>query len=185
MTTSRVVVLIFALVAAIPCSAIAQTSQSVQGVILDPAGEPVSSARVEVAGLDPAVVDHERSVLSEQARGSGKPDEVVAKMVEGRLRKFYAESVLLEQVFVIDGETKVEKALETAAKDAGGPIQVANFGLFILGVPVVPERVDTSDLADAGVSAMGEGEGSRNGRENRRRRTPQQLHVQARALTPR
>jgi iron complex outermembrane receptor protein len=52
MTTSRVVVLIFALVAAIPCSAIAQTSQSVQGVILDPAGEPVSSARVEVDGLE-------------------------------------------------------------------------------------------------------------------------------------
>ncbi len=88
---------------------------------------------VEVAGLDPAVVDHERSVLSEQARESGKPDEVVAKMVEGRLRKFYAESVLLEQVFVIDGETKVASVVAQAAADLGSEIKVTGFYRFALG----------------------------------------------------
>ncbi|HJP23471.1 MAG TPA: translation elongation factor Ts, partial [Alphaproteobacteria bacterium] len=88
---------------------------------------------VEVAGLDPAVVEHERNVLSEQARESGKPEEVVAKMVEGRLRKFYAESVLLEQVFVIDGETKVANVVEQAAADLGSKIKVSGFCRFALG----------------------------------------------------
>ena len=72
---------------------------------------------VDVASLDPAAVERERDVLSEQAKGSGKPPEIVAKMVEGRLRKFYEEVVLSEQVFVIDGESRVGKVVEAAAKD--------------------------------------------------------------------
>lgn len=86
-----------------------------------------------VTDLDPAVVAREKSVLAEQARASGKPDDVVMKMVEGRLRKFYEESVLLEQVFVIDGETKVAKVIENAAKQIGAPIEFSGFARLELG----------------------------------------------------
>lgn len=83
--------------------------------------------------LDQALVERERQVLTEQAAGSGKPAEIIAKMVEGRIRKFYQEVVLLEQTFVIDGETQVGKAVEKAAKDAGAPIEVTGFVRFQLG----------------------------------------------------
>jgi elongation factor Ts len=86
-----------------------------------------------IADLDPAVVAREKSVLAEQAKASGKPDDVVMKMVEGRLRKFYEESVLLEQIFVIDGETKVAKVIENAAKQIGAPIEFSGFARLELG----------------------------------------------------
>ncbi len=83
--------------------------------------------------LDQSLVERERTVLTEQAAGSGKPADIIAKMVEGRIRKFYQEVVLLEQTFVIDGETPVGKAVEKAAKDAGAPIEIAGFVRFQLG----------------------------------------------------
>jgi elongation factor Ts len=83
--------------------------------------------------LDQSLVEHERTVLTDQAAGSGKPADIIAKMVEGRIRKFYQEVVLLEQTFVIDGETPVGKAVEKAAKDAGAPIEIAGFVRFQLG----------------------------------------------------
>jgi elongation factor Ts len=94
------------------------------------AAKPLAVSR---DGLDPAEVERERGVLAEQARETGKPDDIIEKMLEGRMRKFYEEVCLLDQTFVIDGETKVEKALEAAAKEAGGAISVAAFGLFVLG----------------------------------------------------
>jgi elongation factor Ts len=86
-----------------------------------------------VKDLDPAMVARERAVLSEQAQGSGKSPDIVAKMVEGRLRKYYQEVVLLEQTFVIDGETQVQKAIAAAAERAGAPIEVAGFARFAVG----------------------------------------------------
>ena len=86
-----------------------------------------------VEELDPAAVAREKSILAEQARGSGKPEEIIAKMVEGRLRKFYEEVVLLEQIFVIDGETKVAKVIEKTAKEIGAPIEFAGFIRLELG----------------------------------------------------
>lgn len=83
--------------------------------------------------LDQSLVERERTVLTEQAAGSGKPADIIAKMVEGRIRKFYQEVVLLEQTFVIDGETQVGKAVEKASKDAGAPIEVTGFVRFQLG----------------------------------------------------
>jgi elongation factor Ts len=88
---------------------------------------------LDIAAVDKAALDRERDVLREQARASGKPDAIIDKMVEGRLRKFYEEVVLLEQVFVIDGETRVGKVVEAAAKSAGAPIRVAGFVRFALG----------------------------------------------------
>jgi elongation factor Ts len=88
---------------------------------------------LSVKDLDQTLVERERTVLTDQAAGSGKPAEIVAKMVEGRLRKFYQEVVLLEQTFVIDGETVVAKVLQNAAKDAGAPVELVGFARFQLG----------------------------------------------------
>jgi elongation factor Ts len=98
----------------------------------------------DVASVPGAALDRERAILREQAAGSGKADAIIDRMVEGRLRKFYEEVVLLEQVFVIDGETRVGKAVEAAAKAADAPIRVAAFVRFVLGEGI--ER-QTSDFA--------------------------------------
>ncbi len=92
--------------------------------------------------LDPSVVEHERTVLSEQARESGKPENIIEKMVEGRLRKFYEEVVLLSQVFVIDGETRIEKAIEATAADAGAPVKLTGFVRFELGEGIEKKKED-------------------------------------------
>ena len=81
--------------------------------------EELVSPASEIAEVDQEILKREKEILAEQARASGKPEEIIEKMVEGRLRKFYEESVLLEQVFVIDGETKVGKIIEKAAGDVG------------------------------------------------------------------
>ena len=93
--------------------------------------------------LDPAEVERERAVLIAEAKESGKPDEIIGKMVEGRIRKFYEEVVLTSQVFVIDGETRIEKVLENAAGDVGAPIALKGFVRFELG-----EGVDKGEEAD-------------------------------------
>lgn len=94
------------------------------------AAKPLS-ARIE--DLDPAVVKRERDILADQSRGSGKSEEIIQKMVDGRLRKFYEESVLLEQIYVVDGETKVAKVIESAAKEIGAPIELVGFAKLELG----------------------------------------------------
>jgi elongation factor Ts len=83
--------------------------------------------------VDATALDRERDVLSEQARASGKPEEIIAKMVEGRLRKYYEEVVLLEQVFVMDTDKKIAKVVEDAASDVGAPVRLAGFVRFELG----------------------------------------------------
>lgn len=88
---------------------------------------------VDIASLDPVVVERERKILADQARDSGKPEEIVDKMVQGRLRKYYEESVLLEQVYVLDTDIKVGKAVEAAAKEAGVEIEIAGFVRYNLG----------------------------------------------------
>ena len=83
--------------------------------------------------VDPAVVERERAIFADQARASGKPENIIDKMVEGRLRKFYEEAVLLEQVFVVDTEKRVKEAVQAAAKDAGSGIEVVAFVRMALG----------------------------------------------------
>ncbi|RUT32721.1 elongation factor Ts [Arsenicitalea aurantiaca] len=92
--------------------------------------------------LDQDVVARERSVFSEQARESGKPAEIIEKMVEGRIRKFYEEVTLLAQTFVIDGETKVGDAIKNAEKDAGAPIKLTAFVRYALGEGIEKEVTD-------------------------------------------
>ena len=96
----------------------------------------VAAARPQwlaIGDVDAVALERERHVLSEQARESGKPEEIIAKMVEGRLRKFYEETVLIEQVFVMDNETRIAKVLENAAKDVGAPVTLSGFVRFELG----------------------------------------------------
>ncbi len=96
----------------------------------------------EIADVDPAAVDRERNILAEQARASGKPEEIIAKMVEGRLRKFYEDVVLLEQTYVIDGESKVRAAVQVAAKELGAPVRVAGFVRYALGEGIERNKSD-------------------------------------------
>jgi elongation factor Ts len=97
---------------------------------------------LDIADVDAAALDRERSVLAEQARASGKPEEIIAKMVEGRLRKYYEEVVLLEQTFVIDGESKVRKVVEAAAKELGTAVAVKGFVRFTLGEGIEKDEGD-------------------------------------------
>jgi len=88
---------------------------------------------LDVASLDPAVVEKEREVLASQARESGKPEAIIEKMVEGRIRKFYEESVLLQQVWVLDGESRVEDVVKALAKELGTDVRLAGFVRYQLG----------------------------------------------------
>jgi len=97
---------------------------------------------LDVAAVDPKALERERAVLKEQAKASGKPDNIIDKMVEGRLKKYYEDVVLLEQVYVIDGESRVAKVVETAAKEAGAPLRLAGFARFALGEGIEKESTD-------------------------------------------
>jgi elongation factor Ts len=101
---------------------------------------------LDISAVPAAAVERERAVLLEQAKGTARSEEIAARMVEGRLRKYYEETVLLEQIFVIDGEGKdrVAKVVEAAAKSAGTAIRVAGFVRFQLGEGI---EKPPSDLA--------------------------------------
>jgi elongation factor Ts len=93
---------------------------------------------VDIDGVDPAALEREKAVLTEQARASGRPDNIIEKMVEGRIRKFYEEVVLLEQVWVHDGESRVKAVLGKAG------VKLAGFARFQLG-----EGIDKPQGPDA------------------------------------
>jgi elongation factor Ts len=92
-----------------------------------------SPLAVDADRVDPKTVKRERAIFAEQARESGKPENIIEKMVEGRMRKFYEESVLLKQAFVMDTERTVESVLKGAARDVGAPVAVTDFVVFRLG----------------------------------------------------
>ncbi len=102
----------------------------------------VNPASLSVSDLDPKLIERERQVLVEQAAASGKKPEIIEKMIEGRIRKYYQEVVLLEQTFVIDGETQVGKAVKNAEKDAGAAIQLTGFIRFALGEGIEKQADD-------------------------------------------
>jgi elongation factor Ts len=113
-------------------------------------GMHVAAARPEVLDIshvDPAALEREKAVLTEQARASGKPDAVIAKMVEGRIRKYYEEVVLLEQVWVHDGESRVRAVVKKAGAELLG------FARFALGEGI--ERAAPGDFAAEVAAAAG------------------------------
>lgn len=97
---------------------------------------------LSVEDVDHGALARERAVLTEQAQASGKPPAVIEKMVEGRIRKYYEEVVLHEQVFVIDGETKIVKVIENCAKGVGAPVAMTGFARFALGEGIEKEEAD-------------------------------------------
>ena len=97
---------------------------------------------VSEAELDQTVIEREKAIFEEQARESGKPANVIEKMVEGRLRKFYEEVVLLKQAFVMDPDNTVGQTVEAAAKDIGAPVAVKAFVRFALGEGIEKEESD-------------------------------------------
>ena len=99
-------------------------------------------ASLSVDDLDKDMVQRERDVLIEQAKASGKPQEIAEKMVEGRMKKYYKEVVLLEQTSVIDGETAIGDVIAKAGKDAGADIALTAFVRFNLGEGIEKEQTD-------------------------------------------
>ena len=79
---------------------------------------------LDIDALDPVAVEREKAIFSDQARQSGKPENIIEKMVEGRLRKFYEEVVLLKQAFVLNPDVTVETALKDAEKEIGAPAKI-------------------------------------------------------------
>ncbi|CAO3422089.1 translation elongation factor Ts [Azospirillum endophyticum] len=110
---------------------------------------------LDIADVDSSSLERERNVLAEQARASGKPENIIEKMVEGRVRKYYEEVCLLEQTYVIDGETKVRKVVENAAKDIGAPVKVTAFTRFALGEGI--EKAQSDFAAEVAAAAGGQG----------------------------
>ncbi|MGH6917493.1 MAG: translation elongation factor Ts, partial [Geminicoccaceae bacterium] len=108
----------------------------------------VAAARplaVSVDRLDARQLERERAIYAEQARASGKPDSIVDKIVDGRMRKFYEEVVLLEQGYVVDPDMKVKAAIERVAESVGSTITVTAFERFALGEGLAAR---TSNLAE-------------------------------------
>lgn len=105
----------------------------------------VAAARPEalnIEGVDPAALEREKAVLMDQAKQSGKPANIIEKMMEGRIKKYYEEVVLLEQIYVLDNESRIRAVIEKAGKDLGQPVKLAGFVRFQLGEGIEKESSD-------------------------------------------
>ncbi|WP_157019780.1 translation elongation factor Ts [Mesorhizobium xinjiangense] len=103
--------------------------------------------------VDPVAVEREKAIFSDQARASGKPENIIEKMVEGRLRKFYEEVVLLKQSFVINPDLTVEQALKEAEKEIGAPAKLTGFVRMALGEGIEKEDTDFAAEVAAAVKS--------------------------------
>jgi len=101
-----------------------------------------SPLALDEAGLDPALIERERAIAREKAAGSGKPADIIEKMIEGGVRKFAQESALITQLFVIDGKTKVGDVVAAAAKAAGTAITLKGFVRMQLGEGIEKQQSD-------------------------------------------
>ncbi len=103
--------------------------------------------------VDAAVAERERNVFIEQSRASGKPDAIIEKMVDGRMRKFFEEVALLSQAFVINPELTVAAAVKEAEKTVGAPIEITGMARLLLGEGV--EKEETDFAAEVAAAAKG------------------------------
>lgn len=97
-------------------------------------------------------VEREKSIFSEQARASGKPDNIIEKMIEGRIRKYYEEVVLMEQPFIMDGKTKISDVIQQAAKEMGSELKLTGFIRYALGEGIEQTKSDFAQEVAAAVS---------------------------------
>jgi elongation factor Ts len=105
----------------------------------------VAAAKPEalsIADVDPATLEREKAIYRDQAAATGKPADIIEKMLTGRVRKYYEEVVLLEQAYVMDDKSKVSQVVERAAKDVGAPVKLAGFVRFALGEGIEKEEKD-------------------------------------------
>ncbi|MED5436732.1 MAG: translation elongation factor Ts [Pseudomonadota bacterium] len=109
------------------------------------ATNPIS---INVEDIPKEILERERAILEEEARSSGKPEEIVTKMTEGRLNKFYQESVLLEQTFVVDGESKIKDILKTLDE----PVIISDFIRMELGEGIEKKNEDFANEVDSLIS---------------------------------
>ncbi len=105
---------------------------------------------VDRDSLDAEMVERERAILADQARESGKPENIVEKMVEGRLRKYFQDVVLCEQTWVMDSDLTVNKVLAQTAADSSAPLVISEFMRFALG-----EGIDVGDGPDFAAEVAG------------------------------
>jgi len=109
----------------------------------------VAAARPEsldTSSVDPAALEREKQIFIDQARASGKPENIIEKMVEGRVKKYYQETVLLEQIFVMDNKTPISQVIADAAKEIGAPIVLKGFLRYELGEGI--ERTQSDFAAE-------------------------------------
>lgn len=97
---------------------------------------------ISIDDLDKSIIDQERTIYTEQAKDSGKPDNIIEKMVDGRVNKFYSEVVLMEQIFVIDNENKVSNVLYNFSKENNCDISIKQFVRFSLGEGIEKRNED-------------------------------------------
>ena len=97
---------------------------------------------LDESGIDSEVIARERAIAQEKAAESGKPAEVVAKMVDGAVAKFVKENALLNQLFVMDGKTKINDVVAAAAKEVGAPIVLKDYVRFQLGEGIEKKESD-------------------------------------------
>jgi elongation factor Ts len=97
---------------------------------------------LRIEDVDSSSLEREKAILVDQAKASGRPDDVIQKMVEGRIRKFYEEIVLLEQAYVIDGKTKISDVVAQTAKELGTPITLTGFVRYALGEGIEKQESD-------------------------------------------
>ena len=106
------------------------------------ATNPIS---INIGDIPSDILDREKNILIEEARASGKPEDIIEKMTEGRLKKFYQESVLLEQTFVVDGESKIEEILNSLDK----PVVISEFIRMGLGEGIEKKSEDFANEVDS------------------------------------
>ena len=109
------------------------------------ATNPIS---ISIDEIPEDVLTREKNILSEEARASGKPEEIIEKMTEGRLKKYYQESVLLEQIFVVDGESKVSDILNSIENQ----VKITSFVRMGLGEGIEKKNEDFADEVDSLIS---------------------------------
>ncbi|MBC2777855.1 translation elongation factor Ts [Parasphingopyxis marina] len=127
--------------------------------VLEPLGKQLAmhiaaAAPLALTGeeLDPETVERERAIATEKAAESGKPAEIVEKMVDGAIAKYRKENALLSQVFVMDNKTKIEDVVAQAAKEAGSPIALKAFVRFQLGEGIEKKEDDFAAEVAAAVA---------------------------------
>ena len=106
------------------------------------AAKPIA---INSESVDQKLVEREKNILIEQAKSSGKPENIIEKMVQGRIKKFFSEITLLDQTWVLDGESKVSKIILDKEKELACKITIEDFKMFVLGEGIEVEKKDFAE----------------------------------------